>query len=129
MLPFEVKFKPGKPAFEQLAFAVERALWMGELVPGQLFPSVRQLSQELRLNPNTVHRAVQMLSERGFLEVRPGQQSLVRWPEAPLPNFGLGLLREPMDRLVVEARRLGLALGEVEGLLRERWAELEGVKG
>ncbi len=127
MLPFAVQFKPGEPAYEQLVHAVERAVWARELVPGQPFPSVRQLSQELRLNPNTVHRAVQVLAERGFLDGRPGQQSLVRLPEVrSTPGRALGFLREPMDRMVMEARRLGLAMREVEGLLRERWVAMEG---
>ncbi|MFQ3670467.1 MAG: GntR family transcriptional regulator [Verrucomicrobiia bacterium] len=126
MLPFAVHFTPGEPAYEQLALAVERAVWARDLLPGQPFPSVRQLSQELCLNPNTVHRAVQLLTERGFLDTRPGRQSLIRLPDAPPTSLALNLLRPPIDRVVVEARRLGLTLDPVERLLHQQWTAVEG---
>ena len=42
------------PIAEQVVFAVKKAVATGQLRAGGAFPSVRQLSQELRINPNTV---------------------------------------------------------------------------
>ena len=58
-----------------LQLAVERALVSGQLRAGDPFPSVRALSQELRINPNTAHRIVGTLVRDGLLEVRYGELS------------------------------------------------------
>ena len=52
MLPFRVDLVPGVPVYEQLVAAVTRAVMCGVLQTGDTFPSVRALSQALRINPN-----------------------------------------------------------------------------
>lgn len=56
MLSFPVELKPGLPITEQVLFAVKKGVVAGQLKPGEPFPSVRVLSQELRINPNTAHK-------------------------------------------------------------------------
>ena len=56
MLPFSIELKPGLPVSEQILFAVKRSVVAGQMRPGDKFPSVRVLSQELRINPNTAHK-------------------------------------------------------------------------
>ncbi len=58
MLPFSIELKPGLPIAEQVIFAVKKAVGAGQLKPGQPFPSVRAVSQELKINPNTAHKIV-----------------------------------------------------------------------
>ena len=61
MLPFSIELKPGLPITEQVIFAVKKAVVGGQLKSGQPFPSVRVVSQELRINPNTAHKIVAAL--------------------------------------------------------------------
>ena len=65
MLPFTVEFRPGEPVYEQVMYAVKKAIVLGQLGPGDRFPSVRALSQELRINPNTAHKIVAALTSDG----------------------------------------------------------------
>ena len=67
MLPFSVELKPGLPVAEQILFAVKKAVISGQLQAGEKFPSVRQLSQELKVNPNTAHKVVAALVQEGVL--------------------------------------------------------------
>ena len=48
MLPFSIDIRPGLPIAEQVLFAVKKAVVTGQMRPGDKFPSVRLLSQELR---------------------------------------------------------------------------------
>jgi GntR family transcriptional regulator len=80
VLPFSVEFRPGEPASEQVIYAVKKALVSGQLVPGDRFPSVRVLSQELRINPNTAHKIVAALTADGVLAVQPGIGTIVAAP-------------------------------------------------
>src|SRR2546423_6351854 len=71
------QFKSGKPVYEQVLLAVKRALAAGQLKPGDRFPSVRVLSQELRINPNTAHKVIGALVDDGLLSVQPGVGKVV----------------------------------------------------
>ena len=58
MLPFRIDFHSGEPVYEQVIYAAKKAILSGVLSPGERFPSVRSLSQELKINPNTAHKVV-----------------------------------------------------------------------
>src|SRR5438876_7922410 len=60
------------PIYEQIIDRVTFAVAVGDLEPGTLIPSVRELAQQLLVNPNTVARAFQELERRGVLTVRRG---------------------------------------------------------
>src|SRR5688500_9243104 len=60
------------PIYEQIASQVVFAIAAGDVAPGDLVPSVRDLSQQLLVNPNTVARAFQELEQLGALESRRG---------------------------------------------------------
>ena len=105
MLPFTVEFRTGLSLYQQLVYAVQKAIISGQLLPGDRFPSVRKLSQELRINPNTAQKVVTRLVDQGLLEVKPGVGTRVaRLPEASQRERS-ALLDHEAEALVVEARR------------------------
>ncbi len=126
MLPFSIELKPGLPVAEQILFAVKRAVVAGQLRPGDRFPSVRVLSQELRINPNTAHKVVAALVAEGVLVTTPAVGSIVAEPAAGSRRERAALLGADLERLVVEAKKLGLTLDEVSDGLAEHWRRLGG---
>ena len=124
MLPFSVSFKAGEPVYAQVVYAAVRALVSGQLQPGDPFPSVRTLSQELRINPNTAQKVINALKEKNLLEVRPGVGTVVvRTPDLDRRQR-VQLLKEQAEQLVVEAMRLRLQTDEVVEAVRDHWARL-----
>ena len=125
MLPFQIDFRPGIPASEQLVYAVKKAVISGLLAPGDRFPSVRALSQELRINPNTAHKAVAALVAEGLLEVVPGVgTSVTQGRPAPSRQERGALLGGEVEKLVVEAKRMNLGLEDVQRAVEEHWKKL-----
>ena len=125
MLPFSVIFKPGLSVHEQVVYAVKKACVAGQLRPGDPFPSVRSLSQDLRINPNTAHKVVAPLVAEGLLEVRPGIGTTVARAPAATRGQRRALLGQETERLVVEARKLSLDLQEVLDAVKDRWERLD----
>jgi GntR family transcriptional regulator len=124
MIPFKVQLKTGISPYRQIIYAVEKSVVCGQLNPGDPFPSVRALSQALKINPNTAHKAVAELIRRGLLEVRPGVGTVVcEAPRAPARQRSL-LLKDDLERLVVEAKRLSLDLDALIDAVKEHWAKL-----
>ncbi len=124
-LPFTVTLKTGLPVHDQVVFAVERAAVSGHLRPGDPFPSVRALSQELRINPNTAHRIVATLVRDGLLEVRPGTGTFVARPPAGTAAQRRAVLHDDVERLVVAARKLSLGVDDVIEAVRDHWQRCE----
>mgnify|MGYP001553595095 CR=1 FL=1 len=126
MLPFSIELKPGLPVAEQILFAVKKAVVAGQLRPGDKFPSVRVLSQELRINPNTAHKVVAALVAEGVLVTTPAVGSIVAAREAGGRKERTELLGAEVEWLVVEAKKLGLELDDVQAAVAAHWKKLGG---
>jgi GntR family transcriptional regulator len=113
--PFPISIKPGIPISDQIVHAAKRAILSGQMRPGEAFPSVRTLSRDLQINPNTAHRAVTELINEGLLAMHPGIGTVVATPPDVGHRERSRLLRPQIEALVVEACRLGL---DQEELLR-----------
>jgi len=124
MLPFQLQFKTGAPAYEQVVYAVKKAIISGGLKPGDRFPSVRTLSQELRINPNTAHKVVAALVGEKLLEVKPGIGTIVADAQRSTRQQRSELLGGDVERVVVEARKLQLDLEDVVQAIKQHWNRL-----
>ena len=132
MVPFRLSLKPGIPIYEQAVYAATRAIVSGQMRVGDPFPSVRTLSRELKMNPNTAHKVVAQLLSDGLLESRPGIGTVI----AKLPSSRLSerteLLNVQIEELVVEAKRLSIDLEQVNVAVAKHWSRLsekEEVRG
>jgi GntR family transcriptional regulator len=124
MCLFPVEFKAGIPAYEQVLYAARKAIVSGELKPGDALPSVRTLSAEFQLNPNTVQKAIAALKREGLVETLPGIGNRVcKHPEGSAADR-TALLSDSLEALVLRAKQLRLPLDEVISSLRSHWRNL-----
>ena len=126
MIPFRLTFRPGISLYEQVVYAAKKAVISGQMRPGDPFPSVRALSKELKINPNTAHKVVGHLITEGLLEVLPGIGTVVAAPPPASASERTQLLESEMEQLVVEAKKLGMELDDVQAALSEHWRRLGG---
>lgn len=124
MIPFRVEFRSGVSIYEQIVYAAKKAIVSGQLRAGDTFPSVRALSREFKINPNTAHKVVAALILAGLLETKPGIGTIV----AELPESRLSertqLLGQEIEQLVVEAKKLGIPLDDVFHSISTHWEKL-----
>jgi GntR family transcriptional regulator len=124
VLPFTIRLELGLPITDQILFAVKKAVVGGQLRPGDKFPSVRVLSQELKINPNTAHKVVAALVAQGVLVTTPAVGSVVAARESGGRVEKAELLGAEVERLVVEAKRLGLDQEDVLEAVARHWERL-----
>jgi len=122
---FGLNLQPGQSIFDQVVFAAKKAFISGEFQPGQAFPSVRALAAEFKIHPNTAHKVVQYLIQERWLEVIPGVGTVVA--EAPEARAGdkKRLLKQEVEQLVVEAKRVGLEMDQVVQAITAQWEKLD----
>jgi len=118
MLPFLVQIEDGLPVSDQILQAVRKAMLTGQLVAGDAFPSVRTLSQELRISPTTAHKVVATLKDTGYLASRPGIGMVVTTPDLPAHDERLDHLQPFCADLLKEAGDLHLRFDDVVMALR-----------
>ena len=110
------------PIYEQIAGQVVFAVASGDLAPGELIPSVRDLAVQLTVNPNTVTRAFQELERLGVIAARRGLGMAVT-PDAPqlCRNRRKELIRDRVRETVREASSAGLLATDVHKLIDDEW--------
>jgi len=129
VIPFRVEFRPGASLYEQVVYAAKKALVSGQLRPGDAFPSVRTLSAELKINPNTAHKVITHLLNEGLLDVMPGTGTVVARPPHSTAAERTRLLENEVEQLVVEAKKLGMGLRQVTAAIEEHWERLDARDG
>lgn len=128
MIPFRLTFQAGISIYEQVVYAAKKAVIAGQMRPGDAFPSVRALSKELKINPNTAHKVITHLMNEGILEVLPGIGTVVAQPSASTAAERAQLLQNELEQLVVQAKKLGLDLDQVTDAVTAHWRRLDANK-
>lgn len=67
----------GIPIYQQMVEQIKLAIQTGAVTVGAQLPSVRKMSEELLINPNTVARAYRDLEQEGVIELRHGSGAFV----------------------------------------------------
>lgn len=107
---FSIATGSSEPIYRQLIDQVRRLIAGGQLVPGDVLPSVRDVAQELTLNPMTVSKVYNLLEMEGLLQRRRGQGMLVAEHKKETRSVGnrSDLLRPTLERAALEAKQLEL---------------------
>jgi GntR family transcriptional regulator len=114
------------PIYQQLVEQIREAVARGDLQPEERLPSVRQLSGDLVVNPNTVARAYLELERAGILVSRAGRGMFVAQPRTELTKAARDRrLAESLDRWLTEAVHLGFSADEVVQLVSKRVSEFQ----
>src|SRR5262249_11457352 len=126
VIPFRVDFRPGISLCDQIVYAAKKAMISGQLRAGDAFPSVRSLSKELKINPNTAHKVITQLIAAGLLETQPGIGTVVSILREETSHERTQLLGHEIEQLVVEAKKLGIGLDDMFASISAHWKRLGG---
>ena len=74
---FQIDPLSRKAVYEQIIEQLEHLIMKGVLSKGEQIPSVRSLSIELSLNPNTIQKAYNELTVRGIIYSVPGRGNFI----------------------------------------------------
>jgi GntR family transcriptional regulator len=120
----QVDPKDAVPIWKQIEHGVRRLVASKALTAGAPIPSVRDLSRELRVNPATVAKAYQRLTDAGVLTVRRGEGTFVADEPPALPRTErLKTLREAAARYVTVAVTLGASDLEAVAEVESAWVK------
>jgi GntR family transcriptional regulator len=116
-----------RPIYAQIVDQVKFAIAARVVRPGDLVPSVRELSKRLVVNPNTVARAYRELQGQGLLEaVRGTGLQVTEAAPARCGEERRAIVRLRLRGAIEEALRSDLAPAEIEAIFRDEWTRSNG---
>ena len=108
----KLDYKSGKPLHEQISQGIKDLVLCGALSKDEQLPSVRDLSVELTVNPNTVQKAYKNLEAEGIIYSIRGRGNFV----AEAKHADDKTIEELYSALLDAARELAF-YGETKGCL------------
>ena len=107
------------PIYMQIIDEIEKEILAGILNPMDQLPSVRALSVEISINPNTIQKAYTELEHKGICYTSPGQGRFVAQDARDKIRHGkLGIIAE-IDRLIAELMATGMSFEEILEAIKE----------
>ncbi len=117
---FQIDQKSRKTIYEQVVENIKELIIRGVLKPHDKLPSVRDLSRQLVINPNTAAKAYRELEALGFIYTESGLGTFVSDANSSEPDKDK--VRSGLDKVasgIMELRYLGLSDSEIREALRK----------
>lgn len=105
---FRIDAGSGVPIYRQLVEQVRREVMLGRLGPGDQLPTLREVVDELAINPNTVVKAYTELEHQGLVVRRQGTGTFVSSTSPPSVQIAPRAVSDALFRWVRRAREAGL---------------------
>ena len=104
------------PIYEQIYKQLLEYITTGLMQPEEKLPSVRELSSDMHINPNTVVKAYRILEQQGFIYSISSKQ-----------NFQTQLFTEQINELIQEivtkGKYIGISFEQLCDLIKQVWEE------
>jgi GntR family transcriptional regulator len=117
MFRFQLDGSSGVPPYLQLVHQVRQSLLLGYLREGDRLPTVKELAEDLAINPNTVVKAYRQLEHEGLTGGRPGQGTFITATLQAPPPGASEALRASLADWFREAEEAGLSEETVTALI------------
>ena len=120
---FQVDAMSRTPVYEQIVDQTERFILAGILSPNDKLPSVRNLSVELAINPNTIQKSYTELDRRGVIYSVPGKGCFVAADALEKIGGNRRMKLEELKKLLIELKLAGITYKELEECLKAAYSD------
>ena len=103
-MQFRIDNASDRAVYLQIIDQVKRDIALGRLAKEERLPTVRQLAQQLAINPNTIAKAYRQLEQEGIIVTRAGAGAFVANLDSLLSRaVRRKLICDELERIVIEA--------------------------
>jgi DNA-binding transcriptional regulator YhcF (GntR family) len=108
------------PMYKQVTDQIKNAIASGELKPSDKLPSIRELSEALKISPITIKRAYLDLETEGYILTRAGLGSFVaEIDKEKLRKLKLAEFKAVLEGILATGAKFGVKADDVAKLIRE----------
>ncbi|WRP07713.1 GntR family transcriptional regulator [Rossellomorea aquimaris] len=115
------------PIYTQVKNGIMEGIVRGELVAGDILPSVRSLAGDLGVNMHTVNKSYHELESKGVIRIVPKSGAVICTPSAgEIPPSRLEQISEELRPIVVESLVIGMSEKEIQELVASIILKVKG---
>ena len=111
------------PLYEQLVEQLRKQIVLGNAAPDSPLPSVRQLSVELGVNPNTIQKAYREMEQEWLIVSLPGRGSFVTSDVARMQERQRAAELANLEKALRLCREIGISYTSVQALTNKVYKE------
>ena len=111
------------PLYEQLVEQLRKQIVLGNAAPGSPLPSVRQLSVELGVNPNTIQKAYREMEQEGLIVSLPGRGNFVTSDVSRMQERQRAAELANLEKALRLCREIGISYTSVQALTNKVYKE------
>jgi len=115
----KIDLKSGVPIYLQIVEQVKVSALFGRYRNGDRLPPVRELAMELRINPNTVAKAYQMLKDEGVIDSRPGGGNFISLQQQNTDAMRETMLSGELQDVIAKADALGVPRDRLSEIFKQ----------
>ena len=119
----EIKFNSNSPIYLQISKYFESRVFLGELEPGSLIPSRRELAGILGVNLNTVQKAYSYMDEIGLIITEKSKGSVITSDLEILHQLTDDYIKEPLIEFISSMKSINIDKEKVIDLLDKYYDE------
>ena len=117
-----------RPLYLQIIEQIQRRVAVGDLAPGAVLPSIRQLAADLQISIITIKRAYLELERDGVIATRQGKGSVVAERHGLQSKIQIRELEAHLSSAAELAHLLGLSKTELQSRLAGAMKQAQKVK-
>lgn len=117
------KFDGQIPVYQQIIESIKAKIVTGNLKAGDKLPSIRELSEELMVNPNTLQRVFMELEREGLVYAQRGIGNFISDAPDLISTLKSTQAEKYASRFIGEVTELGMTRDEVVGLIEKMMEE------
>lgn len=118
-----ITFDDKSPIYVQVMNMIKKQMVSKELKGGDKLPSVRDLSAELKVNPNTIQRVYKELEREGLAFTQRGMGTFITEDENVIHNLRRDTAKEIMSSFIEGMKHLGFNNVEIINMIEKKLKE------
>jgi len=118
-----LNFNENLPIYIQIMNLIKKRIIKGELKEGDKLPSVRELSTELKVNPNTVQRSYQELERENLVYTQRGMGTFVTEDQNIIKELKQNVASNLVNSFIEDMKSLGFSLEDIVTIINDKIGE------
>lgn len=116
----KIDLSSGLPIYLQLIEQIKHYIAIGVLNSEDQLPSVRKLSADLRINPNTIAKAFNIMENEGIVYTRRGEGTFISaGANEGAKESKMDILKSQIEQMVNTANMLNIQKEQVQKMIDE----------
>ncbi|MBC8589780.1 GntR family transcriptional regulator [Wansuia hejianensis] len=118
-------FKDNLPIYIQIMNIIKKRIVSGNLKEGEKLPSVRELSTELKVNPNTIQRSYQELERENLVFTQRGMGTFITEDKEIIKELKRDMASSIINNFIENMKSLGFTSQDIIELVNNEVKEVK----